>query len=137
MEIPDSVAAGWFRLGAKPGSQKGSAVIVGHVDHKEREGVFYARRRLELGEEVIVTDDAGKNYRYVVTERFQVGKDDLPIQTLFQRDGDPVLTLITCGGKFDRQERRYADNIVIRATPIEESSTSGATARLANQEFES
>jgi hypothetical protein len=29
-----------------------------------------------------------------------------------------VLTLITCGGAFDPDQRRYSDNIVVRATPV-------------------
>ena len=37
---------------------------------------------------------------------------------LFPTTSDPVLTLITCGGQFNRKSRHYADNIVIRATPI-------------------
>jgi hypothetical protein len=28
-----------------------------------------------------------------------------------------VLTLITCGGAFDRGARHYTDNIVVRAAP--------------------
>jgi LPXTG-site transpeptidase (sortase) family protein len=132
MEIPDSVAAGWFRLGPKPGSTKGSAVIVGHVDHKGAQGVFYSLRRLELGQELFVTDDVGKRYRYRVTERYQVNKSDLPTQTLFQRDGEPNLTLITCGGYFDRKARKYDDNIVIRAVPVSDSDGSPSLAREAN-----
>ena len=32
-------------------------------------------------------------------------------------DGPPGLTLITCGGAFDRGVRSYEDNIVVRAAP--------------------
>ena len=118
MEIPGAVEAGWFRFGPRPGSTRGSAVIAGHVDHRKTPGVFLELRRLGIGQEVVVTDADTVAHRYLVTERFQVGKDSLPVQTLFQRDGDPVLTLITCGGRFDRAARSYDDNIVIRATPI-------------------
>jgi hypothetical protein len=54
----------------------------------------------------------------MVTERFQVGKAELPVEELFRTGGDPVLTLITCGGAFDPDERRYRDNIVVRAAPL-------------------
>ena len=118
MEIPGAIEAGWYRFGPRPGSTKGSAVIAGHVDHKKTPGVFIGLRSLEIGQEVVVTDDGGIDHRYVVRERFQVGKRELPVKTLFQREGDPVLTLITCGGKFDRKARSYDDNIVIRATPV-------------------
>ena len=118
MEIPGAVEAGWYRFGPRPGAIAGSAVIAGHVDHKKLPGVFLELRRLDLGAEVSVTDDRGDIHRYVVIERFQVGKRDLPVKTLFRRDGDPVLTLITCGGEFDRKARRYDDNIVITAAPV-------------------
>ena len=118
MEIPGAVEAGWYRFGPRPGAITGSAVIAGHVDHKKSPGVFLELRRLDLGAEVSVTDDRGDIHRYVVIERFQVGKRDLPVKTLFRRGGDPVLTLITCGGEFDRKARRYDDNIVITAAPV-------------------
>lgn len=120
MEIPGAIEAGWYRYGPRPGSAHGSAVIAGHVDHRKTPGVFLELRRLEIGQEVVVTDADAVSHRYLVTERFQVQKESLPVRTLFQRDGDPVLTLITCGGRFDRAARSYDDNIVIRATPISE-----------------
>jgi hypothetical protein len=70
-----------------------------------------------VGSEVSVTDQAGTVHRYVVAERFQVDKDELPIEEIFVADGPPGLTLITCGGVFDRGARSYEDNIVVRAVP--------------------
>ncbi len=119
MEIPGAVEAGWYRFGPRPGAVAGSSVIAGHVDHKKSPGVFLELRRLDLGAEVSVTDDRGDIHRYVVIERFQVSKRDLPVKTLFRRSGEPVLTLITCGGEFDRKARRYDDNIVITAAPLQ------------------
>jgi LPXTG-site transpeptidase (sortase) family protein len=118
MEIPNAVEAGWYRFGPRPGSPNGSAVIAGHVDHRKTPGVFIELRRLDIGAEVSVTDDTGKLHRYVVTERYQVNKHELPVKELFRRTGEPVLTLITCGGEFDRKTRSYDDNIVITAIPL-------------------
>lgn len=119
MEIPSAIEAGWYRLGPRPGSANGSAVLAGHVDHQKSPGVFLELRSLGLGEVVAVTDDFGTSHRFIVTERFQVAKAELPVQSLFDRDGPPVLTLITCGGRFDRKARSYDDNIVIRAVPAD------------------
>ena len=47
----------------------------------------------------------------------QVEKGELPAAELFRTTGDPVLTLVTCGGSFSKSRRSYADNIVIRAVP--------------------
>jgi LPXTG-site transpeptidase (sortase) family protein len=118
MEIPGADEAGWYRLGALPGDATGSAVIAGHVDHKKEPGVFLELRRLNVNDEIAVTDDNGALHGYRVTERYQVDKEALPTSELFRRDGPPVLTLITCGGSFDTKNRSYDDNIVIRATPL-------------------
>lgn len=118
MEVPGASDAGWYRYGVAPGNLAGSAVIAAHVDYDDRPGVFLELARLELGAEVAVSDEHGQLHRYVVSERFQVDKELLPVGELFRSDGEHVLTLITCGGSFDRSDRSYADNIVIRATPI-------------------
>jgi Sortase domain len=118
MEIPEAANAGWYHFGATPGQRVGSAVIAGHVDHKKAPGVFIDLPKLELGEEIVITDTAGLDRRFVVTERYQVAKDALPAPELFRLDGAPTLTLITCGGRFDRSRRHYDDNIVIRAVPL-------------------
>lgn len=118
MEIPGAAEAGWYHYGPRPGDPSGSAVLAGHVDHNRTAGVFIELRRLGIGEEIEVIDRDGVARRFRVTERFQVDKDELPRSELFRRSGDPVLTLITCGGRFNRKSRHYADNIVIRATPI-------------------
>jgi len=37
------------------------------------------------------------------------------MRTLFARTGQPRLTLITCGGAFNRTTRSYDNNIVVTA----------------------
>jgi hypothetical protein len=117
MDVP-STAAGWYHYGANPSDPIGSAVIAGHIDREKSPGVFFDLPRLEIGETVWVTDAAGDTNGFVVSERYQVAKDQLPGTELFRVDGDPTLTLITCGGRFDSERRHYDDNIVIRAVPI-------------------
>ena len=118
MEVPPVDRAGWYRHGARPGAAVGSPVIAAHIDYDGRPGVFLRLAELQLGELVTVVDDAGTVRDYRVSERYQVGKDDLPAEELFRRGGPPVLTLITCGGGFEEDRRRYTDNIVVRATPV-------------------
>ncbi len=117
MEIPGVTEAGWFEPGPRPGAPFGSAVIAAHVDYGGAAGVFFDLRTLEVGSEVTVTDDAGEPLTYIVTERFQVDKQELPVDELFRPGGEPTLTLITCGGAFDRGASSYEDNIVVRAVP--------------------
>jgi LPXTG-site transpeptidase (sortase) family protein len=117
MEVPPADEAGWYFYGPRPGETDGTAVIAAHVDYGGQRGVFFDLRSLQVGAEVAVTDEAGVQHRYRVTERFQVDKDQLPIEQIFVADGPPGLTLITCGGSFDRGARSYQDNIVVRAVP--------------------
>lgn len=117
MEVPAAADVGWYELGVRPGGSEGSAVLAAHVDYGGRRGAFYDLRSLQLGSDLVVTGPDGAPLRYVVTERLQVDKDELPTEELFRAGGPPTLTLITCGGSFDRSVRHYEDNIVVRAVP--------------------
>ena len=59
----------------------------------------------------------GPKRRYVVADVERVDKTRLPTAQLFARDGPPLLTLITCGGEFDRAAGHFRDNVVVRARP--------------------
>lgn len=119
MEIPGATEVGWYEpTQVRPGDPAGSAVLAAHVDYQGQRGVFFDLRSLSEGEEITVVGPDGAERRFRVTSRFQVAKDDLPVEELFRTAGDPALTLITCGGIFDRSDRHYEDNIVVRATPI-------------------
>ena len=118
MAVPPVREVGWYAPGSAPGDEQGSAVLAGHVDYDGVRGAFFALRSLPEGSEVVVTDTTGKDRRFRVTERFQVGKSALPLRRLFRRTGAPALTLITCGGAFNPSLGHYADNIVVVATPV-------------------
>jgi LPXTG-site transpeptidase (sortase) family protein len=118
MQIPGASEAGWYRFGPQPGDAEGSAVVAGHVDHAGQPGVFLDLREVEVGADIFVTDNDGEQHQFQVAERYQVDKDELPAPELFRTTGEPVLTLITCGGSFSKSERSYSDNIVVRAVPV-------------------
>ncbi len=118
MEVPPASQAGWYRYGPAPGATTGTSVIAAHVDYGGERGVFFDLRNIQVGDEVSVTDEAGASHRFTVAERYQVDKDQLPIAQIFVADGPAGLTLITCGGSFDRGARSYRDNIVVRAVPV-------------------
>lgn len=117
MEVPAASDVGWYELGVPPGSPQGSSVLAAHVDYGGRRGAFYDLRALQVGSEIEIAGPDGVPLRYVVSERMQVDKDQLPTEELFRVGGPPTLTLITCGGSFDRSVRHYEDNMVVRAVP--------------------
>ncbi len=117
MQIPADIAkVGWYRFGPSPG-QSGSSLLVGHVDSSARgAGVFFRLRAVPVGSVVSITFADGAIARFRVMARRSYPKAELP-QELFARSGDPVLTLITCGGAFDRTTQHYVDNVVVYAVP--------------------
>ena len=120
MTVPEDVERlGWYRYGATPGDDEGSAVIAGHVDSRAQgPGAFFDLADIQPGERVVVELSDGSTVRYEVVGREQIGKADLPTEDVFRETGPGVLTLITCGGDFDDDLRSYADNVVVVAVEV-------------------
>ncbi len=120
MEIPSDVdEIGWYSFGPAPG-EGGSAVLSGHVSGgSQGRGVFYDLKRVELGDEVEIDHADGSTTRYRVVAVETINKGELPTDRIFARDGEPKLTLVTCGGSFSRSLNSYDSNIVVVAEPIQ------------------
>ncbi|MFF3894164.1 class F sortase [Streptomyces sp. NPDC001812] len=121
VEIPDSVGqAGWYRHGPAPGAPAGSAVLIGHVDHRTGDlGAFAKLYGLRKGDDATVTREGAPPVRYKVTAREVVDKDGLPDE-VFRRHGRPVLTLVTCAPPYDRERGGYQRNLLVYAVPAQE-----------------
>lgn len=117
LEIPDETEVGWYRLGAAPG-ETGASVLAGHVNWNRVDGPFVRLVQLEPGAAVTVTLADGSARRYQVVERQQYGKTALPAERIWTTAGPETLVLITCGGSFNPDIRRYRDNIVVYAVPV-------------------
>lgn len=114
---PDPRTLGWWAAGARPGSARGSVVVVGHVDDwKAGRGALYRLEAAPVGATVTVTTATGP-VRYRLVGRRVFDKQSLPAG-VFAQTGAPRLVLITCGGPFDRRTRHYTDNIVVYGVPI-------------------
>jgi LPXTG-site transpeptidase (sortase) family protein len=117
MEIPDETEIGWYQYGATAG-QPGATVLAAHVSWNRTNGPFAQLGRVEPGEQIEVTLDDGSVRRYEVTERAVYGKLELPRERLWRTTGDETLVLITCGGDYNPEIRRYRENIVVYAVPV-------------------
>jgi Sortase domain len=119
MAVPEDIReTGWYRFGSAPGSAIGSAVVSGHVDDRiQGRGAFYRLVDLAVGDPVVVTTTTGVELDYRVSTVRRIPKAALPVDELFARDGPPHLTLVTCGGAFDRASGSYRDNVVVAASP--------------------
>ncbi len=117
MEIPDETEIGWYQYGATAG-QPGATVLAAHVSWNRTQGPFSQLGSVEPGEQVEVTMDDGSIRRYEVTERSVYGKSELPRERIWRNTGDETLVLITCGGDYNPEIRRYRENIVVYAVPV-------------------
>ena len=117
MEIPDETEIGWYSHGATAG-QPGATVLAAHVSWNRTNGPFARLGSVEPGEQIEVTLDDGTVRRYEVTERAVYGKLELPRERIWRNTGDETLVLITCGGDYNPEIRRFRENIVVYAVPV-------------------
>jgi hypothetical protein len=117
LEIPDETEIGWYRYGAAPGYE-GATVLAAHVTWNGTIGPFHRLGDLDPGALVEVTLEDGSTRTYEVVERTMYNKDALPRDRIWRNTGDETLVLITCGGDFNPEIRRYRQNIVVYAVPV-------------------
>lgn len=118
----DQVA--WYDFSATPGVNS-NAVFAGHVDWQTANGqpipgAFYRLRELHIGDEIAVTLEDGSTLKYRVTGNVAVKWDDPNIVRAMALTNKDVLTLITCGGTWEKipsheNGGNYTHRIVVRA----------------------
>ncbi len=117
LEVPDETEIGWYQYGATAG-RPGATVLAAHVSWNDTTGPFFRLGTKEPGDRLIVTLDDGTVREYEVTERTMYDKDQLPRERIWRNTGPETLVLITCGGDFNPEIRRYRQNIVVYAVPV-------------------
>jgi len=119
MALPETPAqVGWYRYGPRPGDDAGSTVLAAHLDMPGYGiGPIAAVEELRRGD-VITVRSGQVSKRYAVTSVAHVRKTTLDLPALFARDGPALLHVLTCGGNFDREQRRYDENVVVTAEPL-------------------
>ena len=103
---------GWYRGDRSPG-QRGSAVILGHVDSTNGPAIFYKLDKLGLGDRVDVTLRNGKKLVFAVIGIRMYEKTNFPDKLVYGARDYPALQLVTCGGIFDPSTGHYLSNIVV------------------------
>lgn len=114
----DPSIAAWYQWGPAPASVAGSTVIAAHVDSLEYDLLPFSRLKdAGASTQIFVTDAAGTRHPYLVQSLSVSEKADVDWVAAFDRAGPPRLTLVTCGGEFDYENRRYLSNLVLTAMP--------------------
>ncbi|MER5890406.1 class F sortase [Streptomyces sp. NPDC001941] len=109
----DANLAGWYQNGIAPG-QRGTSVVVGHVDNQAGPAVFYGLGSLKKGQHVEVTRYDGRVAVFEVYGVEVFSKQDFPGARVYGDTGRPELRVITCGGGYTRAGG-YDGNVVVFA----------------------
>jgi hypothetical protein len=109
----DPNLAGWFTGAVSPG-EKGTAVVVGHVDNTQGPAVFYGLGALKKGQQVEVVRQDGKTAVFEIYGVEVFAKNDFPGDRVYTSKGSPELRVITCGGGFSKVHG-YDGNVVVFA----------------------
>ncbi|MEU0990853.1 MULTISPECIES: class F sortase [unclassified Streptomyces] len=113
----DRNIAGWYQNGIAPG-QRGTAVIVGHVDNLSGPAVFYGLGSITKGERVEVPRFDGKTAVFEVYGVEVFDKDDFPAAQVYGDTGHAELRVITCGGGYSKSNG-YDGNVVVFARMVD------------------
>ncbi|GHD24854.1 class F sortase [Streptomyces galbus] len=109
----DPNLAGWFTGAVSPG-EKGTAVVVGHVDNTQGPAVFYGLGALKKGHRVEVVRQDGRTAVFEIYGVEVFAKNDFPGDRVYASKGEPELRVITCGGGFSKAHG-YDGNVVVFA----------------------
>ncbi len=107
---PKQVA--WLDQGPYPGDTN-NAVLAGHKNYAGRPGTFNNLSRLKPGDPIVV-NYAGRRWEYRTIWVRQYDPDTAPVEKLMGYTETSSVTLMTCGGVFNRRTRHYEDRILAR-----------------------
>ncbi len=112
---PDPDLVAWFEYGPGMGVG-GNAIFAAHVDWGGVPRVFARLNALETGDAVLIVDQRGRGFQYVVQSNRTYDANSAPVAEIFGQTVEPIITLITCGGRYQAATREYLDRIVVVAT---------------------
>ncbi|WP_261992016.1 class F sortase [Streptomyces sp. MS191] len=109
----DRNLAGWFTGAVTPG-EKGTAVVVGHVDTPAGRAVFFDLGALRKGQRIEVARQDGRTAVFSVYGVEVVPQEGFPAERVYRPAAAPELRVLTCGGRF-REGTGYDGNVVVFA----------------------
>ncbi|MEW2081843.1 class F sortase [Streptomyces sp. NPDC005283] len=109
--------AGWYRESVSPG-ERGTSVIVGHVDNKAGPAVFYELGALERGSRIEIPREDGRRAVFAVYNVEVFAKKEFPAARVYSDGPEPELRVITCGGDYT-EKTGYDGNVVVFARLVE------------------
>lgn len=115
MELPvNGWNAGWFKSGPTPGAP-GDAVIEGHAGFPDQPMLFGKLATLKQGDKIIVVLADGSQRLFLVQSMAVLNVGSAP-PGFGEPFGPPRLTLITCTGHFNADQKFYSQRLVVEAS---------------------
>jgi rRNA maturation protein Nop10 len=105
----------WYKETTRLG-ERGNGVYAGHLNYwGVPEGVFFAIKQLQPGDEIVLTGENDEEFIYAVAwVENQPGQDDPDPEVLGLTEEESI-TLITCGGEWDTTIAEYNERTAVRA----------------------
>ena len=129
VQVPsDPLQAGWFRLGTHPG-ERGSSVILGHVDSVDGPAVFHRLGSLGVGARVVVPLEDGRTAYFKVASVRTYPNAEFPARRVYAAKRGRSLNLVTCGGAYDSAKGGYQSNVVVHANWVRTAAAAAAVTR--------
>lgn len=114
---PKADRAAWYRNGPTPG-EPGPAVILGHVDSKDRIAAFFYLSKVRPGDRIEIVRADRSTAVFEVDSVEQFAKADFPTARVYGPTPEATLRLVTCGGRYHAKTQSYPDNVVVFATMV-------------------
>ncbi|MEU3922920.1 class F sortase [Streptomyces sp. NPDC029004] len=111
--LENSNLAGWYRGAVSPG-ERGTSVVVGHVDNSAGPAVFYSLGSLQRGSRIEILRGDGRTAVFAVYAVQVFAKKSFPAERIYRDTPRPELRVITCGGGYTK-ETGYDGNVVASA----------------------
>lgn len=108
----------WYNFSALP-NRVGNIVMAGHLDYVNvGAAVFYKLGSLKEGDEVVINLANGETATYRVTTVASYNASTAPVQEIVGPTPVETVTMITCGGSFNRSTREYDSRVIVRAERV-------------------
>lgn len=112
MDLPvNGWNAGWYKFGPIPGAP-GDAVIEGHAGYPDQPMIFGKLATLKRGAQVVVVLGDGSRRLFEVVSMATLNVGVAPAG-FGEQYGLPRLTLITCTGHFDPENKYYSKRLAV------------------------
>lgn len=118
--VPDNIYhTGWYVESVIPG-QPGLSVIDGHVNGRNKDGIFINLNKLNKSDTFVIIFGNGEVKKFEVDEVITVKTEESAEILFSQKNGiNKQLNLITCGGNFDNKTRQYDQRVIVVSKLIE------------------